>query len=309
MSEDRFDETVRAVLLERAPKHTPPELRARVAAVAHELPLGSLRGQSRLLAVAAGVAAFLLIGGALLGAIALRGVMVGTDLVHPTPSVSSAGLAHFEGQGFSFNYPATWRILLDYPASSGGGSVVAVGTAGSDVACSTAAPGASDQGSLECLGMNAWSVPADGVIVAFRFEDWRTPALPPLPGATTTPTPLGLGMGLGASPMPGASRVSVDGRAADRVETGGSLIWRFDALDLTAIEARFGPENAAASRAEIEALVASWRWTGSAAPTPSPSATVSAQAAWPFRLADGSTPVRAPEDTLHVSTSPGAAQG
>ncbi len=101
MSEDRFDETVRAVLLERAPKHTPPELRARVAAVAHEMPFGSRRRQSRLLAVAAGIATLAVIGATLVGLMALHSATVG-PMPNPIPTppaivpnaggVSAAGL-------------------------------------------------------------------------------------------------------------------------------------------------------------------------------------------------------------------------
>ncbi len=89
MSTDRFDDIVRDVLLERAPAETPPELRARVAAVPGEV--RQPRRASRLLEMAAAVVAAVIVGGTLLGLIGLRGLTVGpAPAVIPTPPPMSA---------------------------------------------------------------------------------------------------------------------------------------------------------------------------------------------------------------------------
>ncbi len=288
MSADRFDELVRDVLLERAPDTAPPELRARVAAVPHEVPLP--RRPSRFPALAAGLAAMAVIG-TLLVLAALHAVTVGPARPSPSPTAQSVPLAHFQGDGFGFDYPPSWRVSLDYRGSSA--TLVAVGTAGTSVACVRPTPGPSGVTGLGCAGMNDWTVPADGVVVLYH-----TQGSPGFPVAVT---------GLGPSPIPGATRVLVAGRLADRRETATSIEWRFDGQGLSAIEARFGVEAAPAARAQVEALVTSWRW-GSAllAPPPSTAPTLSAASAWPFRAADALAPVVGPDGTVYVSTAPWA---
>ena len=251
MNSDRFDDIVRDVLLERAPAETPPELRARVAAVPGEV--RQPRWASRLLAVAGGVAAVAVIGAALAIVASLHAITVGPGGAGPSAAGATGPLAHFEGDGFGFDYPASWRVILEYRGASA--TLISVGTAGTSVACASPTPGPAGSTALECAGMNDWTVPADGVVVLYRAQG--SPGFPAVIA------------GLGPSPVPGATRVSVAGRLADRLETRTSLVWRFDGQGTSAIEARFGIAAAPTARAQIEALVASWRWGGALPASPS----------------------------------------
>jgi hypothetical protein len=130
-----------------------------------------------------------------------------------------------------------------------------VGTGSFDLGCVVADSGVS-------CSSPSWVVPEDGIVVVSYS------------GACCFGDAAGE---LGPSPAPGATRVEVGACGAsgpgicipaDMIETPGDIILYFDAQKIGVLEARWGPKNADVSRAQVLALIASWRF-GSVSATPS----------------------------------------
>jgi hypothetical protein len=168
-----------------------------------------------------------------------------------SPSASVA-LTHYagvqyEGGRFSFDYPASWRFLVgDQHWGLHGSSVgVALGIGRFDLGCSAIPPSGDSEGGVSCPGQPTWQVPEDGVVLAY-YSRPRGP-VPPV-GPTATP-----------DLAPGEELAMVDGRPAAKSETPISVVWQLNG-GIEIIEARFGPANAGIAGAQVDALIATWRW-------------------------------------------------
>jgi hypothetical protein len=165
---------------------------------------------------------------------ALLPATLGPSLV-PTPV--AVHLAHFDGDGFGFEYPASWDIV----ASSGHLGIhgptleAAVGIGDFSLGCSSTST------SISCPADPIWSVPHTGVLMVYRFPPWLG-MCPAFPSAT----------------VPADDIAYVGGRQAVLTVGERSMTWAFlSAPDL--IEVHWGDGNDTAP-ADIAALMASWRW-------------------------------------------------
>jgi hypothetical protein len=182
---------------------------------------------------------------------------------------------HFAGDGFSFDYPGHWREISGYLHAGRHGPTVlaAVGVGDFDLGCSAA-----ETNSMTCSAGPRWTVPNDGVVLAYRFDAWLGSIAP-------QPTPV-----LGT----GDRWVDVAGRRAVLSETGTSMLLHFAGAP-EYIEAHWGAAVAEDARAEVEATVAAWVWSRTPSPAPRAVATETAESA-PPSLAAGEfvLPTRAP---------------
>jgi hypothetical protein len=164
----------------------------------------------------------------------------------------------------TFRYPASWRLISGYQSLDRDGPRLnwVVGTGDFELGCNRTA-----SGGVSCRRPTAWTVPDDGVVVA-----WYSGAYSP---AFSQRLPLG------PSPAPGYTRTSLGGEAcrgigpgtclpADMVESATGFLLYFDGNKISVLEARWGPKNAELSRAQALAVIASWRLTLPAGATPSP---------------------------------------
>ena len=170
----------------------------------------------------------------------------------PSVSASASALAHYEGSQyeggqFSFDHPVTWRILAgDERWGLHGPAVgVALGIGGFDLSCSVIPPSGESEGGVACGSRPTWQLPEDGVVLAYYSKPWGVPIEA---GPTVVP-----------ELAPGEELAMVDGRPAARSETPTSVVWHLNGGP-EIIEARFRPANAAIARAQVDALLASWRW-------------------------------------------------
>jgi hypothetical protein len=178
----------------------------------------------------------------------------GTDGTHPpsivAPAIWTGPLLTYRSSfPETFQYPASWRIISGYWAPTPNSPFVswAVGTGNFDLGCKVTDSGAT-------CGQPNWTVPDDGVVVAW-YSGPHNPAF-----SVDSP--------LGPSPAPGYARVNMgacpgiqpgDCLPADMLESRTGLFLYFDARKNSVLEARWGPKNADLSRAQVLALIGSWR--------------------------------------------------
>jgi hypothetical protein len=163
----------------------------------------------------------------------VRSLAASTD---PSPI---GGVAHFQGESFSFDYPADWRIISGYQhfGEHGPTLLVAVGTGDFELGCATAA------NSVTCDSSPTWAVGEGRIVLAYRFDAWLGSTVP-----ESTP-----------SLRVGDEWFEVDGRSAIFSRTDGSMIWHFPGAP-ESIEARWGPELNKEAPSLVEIVVASWAW-------------------------------------------------
>jgi hypothetical protein len=148
-------------------------------------------------------------------------------------------LTEYSGDGFSFDYPISWRVISRYQhyGHDGPSVIVVVGTGGFDSGCTFTST------SVHCEQLK-FNVGDNGVVLAYHVGPHGPSPVGPYP----TPA-------LG----PSGSWVDVGGRAAILTRTATSFTWAFSA-EPEYIEARFGNGVADEARSQIQALIASWRW-------------------------------------------------
>jgi len=205
-------------------------------------------------------------------------------------------LRHYSGQGsndygpgsghaFAFNYPSSWNVISGFHEVMPHGRtvMVAVGVGNYDVNCAGQL-----QTGLSC-GDPIWTVPDDGIVLAYSLQDWpQGPAVP-------FPTPE-----VGANDK----WVQIDGRTALFSQAqDGAMRWSLLGTP-EVIEARFGSGVADTAPDEVQAVIDSWRWalpTGTPRPTPIVTGRGSATYSWQAVGAaqGGIFPVWAP-DSNHV---------
>jgi hypothetical protein len=170
-----------------------------------------------------------LLGAGVLGIAALVGV--GLAVTSPPPHA-------FQGDDFSFRYPAAWREISGYEHAGMHGPTVlaAVGIGDFDLGCSDVSTGVS-------CSSPRWTVPGDGVVVAYHVGAWLGPIAP-------EPSPV-----LEA----GERWVTVGGRPAVYSQTERSMSWHLPGAP-EYIEARWGSAAGANARSQLDALIASWAW-------------------------------------------------
>lgn len=162
-------------------------------------------------------------------------------------------LTYGAGSPETFQYPASWRIISGYwsPTHNGPAVTWVVGTGDFNLSCLVSETGVS-------CGKPSWIVPDDGVVVA-----WYRSASNP---GFSIDSPLG------SSAAPGYMRVNLGGEAcrgsaagtclpADMIESPTGLVLYFNGNKISVLEARWGPDNAERSRAQVLALIDSWRLT------------------------------------------------
>jgi hypothetical protein len=152
------------------------------------------------------------------------------------PSAAPASKV-FEGFGFSFEYPGGWQEIQQYDHVGPHGPTIqaAVGTGGFEISC--------DGGSSALACSPTWTVPDDGVVLAYWFDRWSG-VREPEPRPTLAP---------------GASYEDVQGRVALKFEEPDRMTWRFEGAPEW-IEARWGSSASNATVRDVEAAVASWTW-------------------------------------------------
>jgi hypothetical protein len=169
----------------------------------------------------------------------------GSALATPAPPTSAPSLtaaeptATFRGEGFTFHYPARWNVLSGYEHAGLHGPTVlaAVGLGGFDLGCSYTST------SVGC-GAPIWTVPDDGVVLAYHIGAWLGPVVP-------YPTPT-----LG----PGDTWATIGGRPAVLSRLPRGLVYQLPGAP-ESIEARWGAADADQARAGVEAVIASWTWS------------------------------------------------
>ena len=175
------------------------------------------------------------------------------------PSPTTAALATYDGNGFSFRYPVEWRVISEYRHEGLHGPTVAVaiGIGSFDLGCRPIPPSGETEGGVECRGP-VWEVPDDGVVLAYH-------ARPYLGGVVPSPT---------LSIDPGEQLTLVGGRraAASTDPDASTWTWRFEKLPWV-IEARFGSRNVKVHQAEVLTVIDTWRWTPADDETPAPAPT------------------------------------
>jgi hypothetical protein len=177
----------------------------------------------------------------LIAVAAMTAVILAAAVVSLTANwITSGGgpvLRHYAGASFSLDYPSDWRVIrgLAHYGIDGPTIVVALGTGDYDLGCTVTA------NSVACQG-SRWVVPSSGVVVAYYYLSFLRTHPQPTPS-------------LG----PGERWVDVGGRAAVLAQTATSMLWHFPGAP-EFIEARWGAANAERSRAEVETMIARWRW-------------------------------------------------
>lgn len=168
-----------------------------------------------------------------------------TAVASPTPSAS--GLAHFQGDGWSFDHPAAWRFSKVDAVSSFSDTIGYLGTIGVD-------PNAICQHTTNSVSCNArgYDLPPGNVVVLIAH--WGTPMLDPVE-FYDHPTD---GTRVSIAGMPAIWSLQVVG--ADRVV----LTWQIARPDAFGNWIQFdadirGPDQAAMGR-QVDALIASFRF-------------------------------------------------
>jgi hypothetical protein len=252
-SETELDETGR-------PGSRVPERSARKARVGA---IGAVALVAVLAFVAAGTGAFGLAHSGAADTPSLAVVATASPSASPSPATVTTErlLTYSAGSPETFQYPASWRIISGYWSPTRNSPAVswAVGTGDFNLGCRVSETGVS------CV-KPSWIVPDDGVVVA-----WYRSASNP---AFSIDSPLG------SSAAPGYMRVNLGGEAcrgiaagtclpADMIESPTGLVLYFNGNKISVLEARWGSNNAERSRAQVLALIDSWRLT-SVNETPSP---------------------------------------
>ena len=176
-----------------------------------------------------------------------------------TPTANAPASAHYSGQGagqaFEFDYPASWSVIGGSHAAytHGPALMAAVGIGGWDLNCTGSLPGAVDRQDP------IWTVPNDGVVLAYHLQDWPQGPIEPYPSPIVEP----------------ADRwVQIDGRTAlFSQQPDGSMRWSMLGTP-EIIEARFGPSAADTAPDQIQAVIGSWHWATPAG-TPQPTSIIS----------------------------------
>lgn len=260
MSEE-FEDRVRSWLRERG--RTDRELLASVAGHVAVLPPRRPNRRRPLVVIAATLVLAVVALYALLPQVGQVASPDTSDSPRPPGTV-----IRYVGDGFTFDFPATWRVISEseHVGLHGPTVAAAVGTGDLDLGCVTTPPSGGDLGGVGCPAEPRWDVPDDGVVVAYWARahlgtPWATPTL-----------------------VPGAAEhwESVGGRPATAHDDRASPVWRWRVEpEPWVIEARFGPAASEATRAAVRALVASWRWKDeAAAPTVTPQPTPEPTPAW-----------------------------
>jgi hypothetical protein len=172
-----------------------------------------------------------------IAAMVVVGLMV---IVGPRNQPSRLTRLEPDGLWFAFEYPRAWRVIHEYKQAGEHGPAVfaAVGIGEFDLGC-TETPN-----SVTCPDAPSWTVPADGVVVAYRSDPICCVIQP-------QPSPmLGEGERLDA----------VDGMPAIYSETPNGATWHLFEGGPVYIEARWGDQAPPGTRAAVIALVASWEW-------------------------------------------------
>jgi hypothetical protein len=127
--------------------------------------------------------------------------------------------------------------------------MVAIGVGDYDINCTGSLPGAVD------CGDPIWTVPDDGIVLAYTLQDWpQGPAVPyPTPSVGTND-----------------KWVEIDGRSAlFAPNADGDMSWSLLGTP-EVLEARYGRSVASTAPAQIQAVIDSWQW---AAPIATPQST------------------------------------
>ena len=192
--------------------------------------------------------------GAVVAAVLLFAIV--SSLGNQLTSGGGIHFAHFEGEGFGFDYLDSWEVLSRYEHAGEHGPTVlaAVGVGGFDLGCTNTSD------SVTCPASPRWTVPTDGVVLAYRFDAWLGPIAP-------QPTP---------SLGPGDEWVEVGGRGAILSRADTSMTWHFPGAP-EYIEVRWGPDVSMTAPGQVQMAIDTWQWSPSPSPpAPSPSGTVSA---------------------------------
>lgn len=179
--------------------------------------------------------------------IAVAALVVVVFFAFQSSQFTSGGGEHlvsYDGDGFSFQYSNYWRVITGYQhyGLHGPTTIVVVGTGDFDSGCIVTS------NSTTCTG-ERWSVPENGVVVAYYVLGWLGPIHP-------LPTP---------SLGPGDRWVTVGGRAAVMSRSKTTATWAFPGAP-EYIQARFGHGFGGKMPSEIEDLIASWKWDPRSAP-------------------------------------------
>jgi hypothetical protein len=144
------------------------------------------------------------------------------------------------GLWFAFEYPRAWRVIHEYKQAGEHGPAVfaVVGLGGFDLGC-TETPS-----SITCPDGPTWTVPQDGVVVAYRADPMCC-AIPDQPYPVLSE---------------GERYTEVDGQPAVYSESDHGALWYLFELGPTYIEARWGDDAPVGTRAAVNALIASWDW-------------------------------------------------
>lgn len=155
-----------------------------------------------------------------------------------TPS-PSADLARYVNDSFSFDYPATWRVIdEDINARHYQWIPVVIGTGDWQLNCQTIPPSGESLGGVTC-GADIFTVDPGQVVV--EFYTWQGP-----PGQEQTPPPI-------AVALPSGLRATVD----DGPTSSTWQIYVPGWMHPLTLEARFADPRAESIRGDIRRLVES----------------------------------------------------
>jgi hypothetical protein len=151
-----------------------------------------------------------------------------------------ARLERFASTWFTFEYPAAWHVISEAEQCGLHGPAVfaVVGTGDFDLG------GTVTPNSASCPIDAVWTVPADGVVVAFRADPICC-LMPPAPRPALAV---------------GQQFDEVGSLEAVRTARDDGATWFVYSLGPEYIEARWGEETGFQTRAQVQALIASWEW-------------------------------------------------
>lgn len=162
-------------------------------------------------------------------------VLSGCSMLTTPPVATST----FEGQGFTFEYPQTWRVISGFEHAGLHGPTVlaAVGIGDFDLGCT------STPNSVSCDAGPQWTVPDDGIVLAYRISAWIPSHPQPAPILAR-----------------GERWVRVGGRDAVLSLGVSSMSWHVPGAP-EFIEVRWGGSiDDADARTLAEAVISTWHW-------------------------------------------------
>lgn len=156
------------------------------------------------------------------------------------PPYSSGGAVHythFGGDGFGFDYPDDWPVIAGprHYGHHGPTVLAAVGIGDFDLGCTETST------SVSCASAPEWTVPDDGIVVAYHFSG-HLPMPQPIPSLAA-----------------GEEWAEVGGRNAILSRTSTSMRWHFPGAP-EFIEARWGPAAAQTAPAQLQTVISSWHF-------------------------------------------------